>query len=101
MRVMRANATIGIETIVVEQRETRVRTPIKKWCVRRITIEPSADTSTGRKKGPDNAAQGRIFRAGIDITKGEGPSTAPTARCCSITCRADRPRRSRTASASL
>ena len=32
---------------------------------------PSADRSTGRRKGPDDAGLGRIFRANIDIPEGE------------------------------
>jgi hypothetical protein len=41
-----------------------------KWCVG-ITIDPARQQIYWTQKGPDNAGRGRIFRAGIDIPRGE------------------------------
>ena len=75
MRVMRANLDgSGIETLVDSSRgDARPGPDQTKWCVG-ITIDAERGHVYWTQKGPDNAEQGRIFRAGIDIPKGERPS---------------------------
>src|SRR6266404_3285220 len=64
----------GIETLVDSSRgDTRPGPDPTKWCVG-ITVDAERGHVYWTQKGPDNAEQGRIFRAGIDIPKGEGPS---------------------------
>ena len=40
-----------------------------------ITIDPKFRKIYWSQKGPDNGGLGRIYRANIDISKGEGPTT--------------------------
>ena len=75
MRVMRANLDGSqIETLVDTSRgDSRPGPDQTKHCVG-ITVDTARGHVYWTQKGPANAEQGRIFRAGIDIPKGEGPS---------------------------
>src|SRR5579863_3085141 len=72
MRVMRANLDGSqIETLVdTSQGDARPGRDARKWCVG-ITIDPKRRQIYWTQKGPDNAGQGKICRAGIEIAKGE------------------------------
>jgi hypothetical protein len=71
MRVMRANLDGSqIETIVETGRGDADRRDQTRWCVG-ITIDPVRKQIYWTQKGPDNGEVGRIFRAGIEIPKGE------------------------------
>ena len=50
------------------------RRDARNWCVG-IALDVDRGHVYWTQKGPDNAGQGRIFRAGIDIPKGQTPST--------------------------
>jgi hypothetical protein len=74
MRVMRANLDGSqVETLVETGRSDTDRRDQKRWCVG-ITIDPKLGKIYWSQKGDDNAGQGRIFRANIDIPKGENPA---------------------------
>ena len=72
MRVMRANLDgSNIETLVDSSKGgTRPGTDETKVCVG-ITVDPDRGQIYWTQKGPANAGKGRIFRAKIDISKGE------------------------------
>src|SRR5258705_7493648 len=71
MRVMRANLDgSNIETLVEPGSPPADRRDATKWCVG-IALDLERGQIYWTKKGPDNAGKGRIFRAGIDIPKGE------------------------------
>jgi hypothetical protein len=72
MRVMRANVDGSqVETLVDTSRgDARPGRDARKWCVG-ITVDPKRRQIYWTQKGPDNAGEGKIFRAGIDIPKGE------------------------------
>jgi hypothetical protein len=71
MRVMRCNLDGSqIETLVETGRGDADRRDQTRWCVG-ITIDPKRQQIYWSQKGPDNGEQGRIFRAGIEIAKGE------------------------------
>jgi hypothetical protein len=72
MRVMRANLDGSqIETLVdTSKGDARPGVDLTKWCVG-ITVDPERGQIYWTQKGPDNAGQGRIFRAKIGIPKGE------------------------------
>jgi DNA-binding beta-propeller fold protein YncE len=72
MRVMRANLDgSNIETLVdTSGGDARPGTDLTKWCVG-ITVDPDRGQIYWTQKGPDDAGKGRIFRAKIDIPKGE------------------------------
>jgi hypothetical protein len=71
MRVMRANLDGSqIETLVETGRGDVDRRDQTRWCVG-ITIDPERQQIYWTQKGPDNGNQGRIFRAGIEIPRGE------------------------------
>jgi hypothetical protein len=71
MRVMRANLDGSqLETLVEAGRGDADRRDQTRWCVG-ITIDPVREQIYWTQKGPDNGERGRIFRAGIDIPKGE------------------------------
>ena len=72
MRVMRANLDgSNIETLVdTSKGDARPGTDLTKWCVG-ITVDPDRGKIYWTQKGPDDAGKGRIFRAKIDIPKGE------------------------------
>jgi sugar lactone lactonase YvrE len=74
MRVMRANLDGSqVETLVETGRGDTDRRDQRRWCVG-ITIDPKLAKIYWSQKGADNAGQGRIFRANIDIRKGESPA---------------------------
>jgi sugar lactone lactonase YvrE len=75
MRVMRANLDGSeIETLVdTSKGDARPGTDLTKWCVG-ITVDPDRGQIYWTQKGPDDAGKGRIFRAKIDIPKGETPA---------------------------
>jgi hypothetical protein len=75
MRVMRANLDgSNIETLVdTSEGDARPGTDQDKLCVG-IAVDPDRGKIYWTQKGPDNAGKGRIFRAKIDIPKGETPA---------------------------
>jgi hypothetical protein len=74
MRVMRANLDGSqVETLVEAGRGDKDRRDQTRWCVG-ITIDPKLRKFYWTQKGPDDAGKGRIFRANIDIPKGESPA---------------------------
>src|SRR3954452_5831028 len=75
MRVMRANLDgSNIETLIDTSRgDARPGTDLTKWCVG-ITVDPDRGKIYWTQKGPDDAGKGRIFRANINIPKGETPA---------------------------
>ena len=72
MRVMRSNLDGSkIETLVdPSQGDARPGRDARKWCVG-ITVDPERGQIYWTQKGPDDAGQGRIFRANIEMPKGE------------------------------
>ena len=72
MRVMRANLDGSeIETLVdTSGGDARPGTDLTKWCVG-ITVDPDRGQIYWTQKGPDDAGKGRLFRANIDIPKGQ------------------------------
>jgi len=75
MRVMRSNLDgSSIETLVQTGEGEADRADIPRWCVG-IAIDVEAGKLYWTQKGPDNAARGRIFRAGLEIPKGESYSS--------------------------
>jgi hypothetical protein len=73
MRVMRANLDGSqLETLVETGRGDKDAQDQMRWCVG-ITIDPKRGKFYWTQKGPDNGEQGRIFRANIEIPRGETP----------------------------
>jgi sugar lactone lactonase YvrE len=71
MRVMRANLDGSqVETLIETGRGDADRRDQRRWCVG-ITLNPERKQIYWTQKGPDNGEQGRLFRAGIEIPKGE------------------------------
>src|SRR5437588_10970527 len=72
MRVMRANLDGSqIETLIdTSKGDARPGAELTKWCTG-ITVDPDRGKIYWTQKGPDDAGKGRIFRANIDIPKGE------------------------------
>jgi hypothetical protein len=71
MRVMRANVDGShVETLVETGRGGEERRDATRWCVG-ITIDPKFRKIYWTQKGPDNGERGRLFRAGVEIPKGE------------------------------
>jgi hypothetical protein len=72
MRVMRANLDGSeIETLIdASKGDARPGTDQTKWCVG-IAVDPDRGQIYWTQKGPDDAGKGRLFRAKIDIPKGE------------------------------
>jgi Low-density lipoprotein receptor repeat class B len=69
MQVMRSNLDgSNIETLVQTGQGDSDRRDAMKWCVG-ITVDAERRQIYWTQKGPDNAGQGRIFRASIDIPK--------------------------------
>jgi sugar lactone lactonase YvrE len=75
MRVMRANLDGSkIETLVdTSQGEARPGKEIRKWCVG-IALDVDGGKLYWTQKGPDNAGEGRIFRANLEIPRGQTPA---------------------------
>jgi hypothetical protein len=75
MRVMRSNLDGSqIETLVETGRSDADRRDQTRWCVG-ITIDPERKQIYWTQKGPDNGEQGGLFRAGLEIPKGETAAT--------------------------
>ena len=74
MRVMRCNLDgSAIETLVnTSQGEARPGKDLTKWCVG-IALDVDGGKLYWTQKGPDNAGQGRIFRANLEIPKDQTP----------------------------
>jgi sugar lactone lactonase YvrE len=72
MRVMRANLDgSNIETLVdTSHGDPRPGTDATKWCVG-IALDVESGKFYWTQKGGDNAGQGRILRANIDMPRGE------------------------------
>jgi hypothetical protein len=74
MRVMRANLDGSkVETLVEAGRGEKDRRDQTRWCIG-IAIDPKLGKIYWTQKGPDDAGLGRIFRANIEIPKGESPA---------------------------
>ena len=75
MRVMRANLDGSkIETLVdTSQGDPRPGADPVKWCVG-VAIDADAGKLYWTQKGGDNAGEGRILRANIDIPRGQTPT---------------------------
>jgi DNA-binding beta-propeller fold protein YncE len=72
MRVMRANLDGSkIETLIdTSDGDARPGKDVKKWCVG-IALDVEAGKLYWTQKGPENAGEGRIFRANLEIPKGQ------------------------------
>jgi len=74
MRVMRCNLDGShVETLVEAGRGDKDSHDQTRWCVG-ITIDPKLGKIYWTQKGPDKGDQGRLFRANIEIPKGENPA---------------------------
>jgi len=75
MRVMRCNLDGSkIETLVdSSQGDQRPGKDLTKWCVG-IALDIVGGKLYWTQKGPDKAGQGRIFRANVEIPKGQTPA---------------------------
>src|SRR3954463_1430074 len=75
MRVMRANLDgSNIETLVdTSQGDPRPGPDATKWCVG-IAVDVEGGKFYWTQKGPDNANQGRIFRANVETPSGQTPA---------------------------
>ena len=75
MRVMRANLDGSkIETLVdTSQRDPRPGADATKWCVG-IAVDAGAGKLYWTQKGGDNAGEGSILRANLDIPRGQTAS---------------------------
>ena len=75
MRVMRANLDGSkIETLIETGHGDEDRRAARNWCVG-IALDVERKHVYWTQKGSDNAGEGRIFRAGLEIPKGQTPST--------------------------
>jgi DNA-binding beta-propeller fold protein YncE len=75
MRVMRCDLDGShLETLLdTSQGESRPGKDQTKWCVG-IAVDVNGGRFYWTQKGNDNAGQGRIFRAGLEIPKGQTPA---------------------------
>ena len=74
MRVMRSNLDgSDIETLVQTGVTDADRLEPTRWCVG-IAVDPDGGKFYWTQKGGDNAGEGRIFRAGIEIPAGQNPA---------------------------
>jgi len=98
MRVMRANLDGSkIETLIdTSEGDALPGKDVKKWCVG-IALDVEAGKLYWTQKGPENAGEGRIFRANLEIPKGQSASirtiTCLPSRMLSKLCRAERHQR--------
>jgi sugar lactone lactonase YvrE len=76
MRVMRTNLDGSrIETLIdTSGGDARPGKEIKKWCVG-IALDVEGGKLYWTQKGSDNAGEGRIFRANLEIPKGQTPAS--------------------------
>jgi DNA-binding beta-propeller fold protein YncE len=72
MRMMRCNLDgSDIETLVdTSQGDSRPGKDMRKWCVG-VALDVEGGKLYWTQKGPDKAGQGRIFRANLEIPKGQ------------------------------
>ncbi|MGA3239718.1 MAG: 3-hydroxyacyl-CoA dehydrogenase [Bryobacteraceae bacterium] len=74
MRVMRCNLDGSqVETLAETGHAEKDRRDQTRWCVG-IAVDPEGGKIYWTQKGGDNAGEGRIFRAGIELPEGETPS---------------------------
>ncbi|MCU1287228.1 MAG: 3-hydroxyacyl-CoA dehydrogenase [Acidobacteriales bacterium] len=75
MRVMRSNLNgSDVETLVdTSEGDSRPGEDARKWCVG-IAVDAEGGKFYWTQKGPDNAGQGQIFRANLEIPKGQAPA---------------------------
>jgi DNA-binding beta-propeller fold protein YncE len=74
MRVMRSNLDgSDIETLVQTGYGEADRRDARRWCVG-IALDVEGGRLYWTQKGNDNAGEGRIFRANLEIPKGQGPA---------------------------
>jgi DNA-binding beta-propeller fold protein YncE len=74
MRVMRSNLDgSNIETLVETGHGDADRLDARNWCVG-IAVDVEGGKFYWTQKGSDNAGQGRIFRAALEIPKGQAPA---------------------------
>ena len=74
MRVMRANLDgSNIETLVETGHGEAGRLDARNWCVG-IAVDVNGGKFYWTQKGNDNAGEGRIFRAGLEVPKGQTPA---------------------------
>src|SRR5271170_3815789 len=75
MRVMRCNLDGSkVETLVDSSKgDPRPGPDATKWCVG-ITVDPEGGKLYWTQKGAEKAGQGRIFRANLEIPKGQTPA---------------------------
>jgi hypothetical protein len=74
MRVMRANLDGSqVETLIQTGEGEGDRRDPSNWCVG-ITVDPTRGQMYWTQKGADDSGQGRIFRAGIDLPRGQTPA---------------------------
>jgi len=75
MRVMRVNVDgSNIETLIdTSEGGTRPGKDLKKWCVG-IALDVEAGKLYWTQKGPDKGGKGRLFRANLEIPKGQTPA---------------------------
>ena len=75
MRVMRANLDgSSIETLVQTGHGDADRRDARRWCVG-IALDVEGGKLYWTQKGNDNAGEGRIFRANLEIPKGQDPAS--------------------------
>ena len=75
MRVMRSNLDgSNIETLVQTGYGEADRRDARRWCVG-IALDVESGRLYWTQKGNDNAGEGRIFRANLEIPKGQGPAS--------------------------
>ena len=75
MRVMRANLDgSNIETLVdTSEGDPRPGPDARKWCVG-IAVDAAGGKFYWTQKGSDNAGEGRVFRANIELPRGQTPA---------------------------
>ena len=74
MRIMRCNLDGSeIQTLVETGSTEEDRRDFTRWCVG-IAVDADAGQIYWTQKGGDNAGDGRIFRAGIELPKGQSPN---------------------------
>ena len=75
MRVMRCNLDGSqVETLVESGAGDADRAQALHWCVG-VAVDPERGHVYWTQKGADNASEGRIFRAGLELPAGETPAT--------------------------
>ena len=75
MRVMRSNLDgSNIETLVQTGYGEADRRDARRWCVG-IALDVEGGRLYWTQKGNDNAGEGRIFRANLEIPKDQGPAS--------------------------